>query len=97
MLFCCGGVLYIRRLKSLPVSWGYDACRIGLCAFFIMFSINIPYPVVGLPISTWVMAPTKRPSCTIGLPDRCVVNKGQQLFVKMEYVKVPIGYPWGLR
>ena len=48
-----------------------------------IFSINIPYPVVGSPMRTWVTAPTSRPSCTMGLPDRCVVNKGQQIFKKI--------------
>ena len=43
-----------------------------------MFSTKMPYPTVGLLMRTWVMAPTSLPSCKMGEPDRCVVNKGQQ-------------------
>jgi len=47
-------------------------------AAFSIFSINMPYPVVGSLTRTWVSAPTSLPPRMIGLPDTSVVNKGQQ-------------------
>ena len=41
-----------------------------------IFSMKMPYPVVGFPISTCVTAPTRLPFWIMGLPDRSVVNKG---------------------
>ena len=45
---------------------------------FSIFSINIPYPSVGLATITWVTAPTSLPLWTMGLPLMSVVKKGQQ-------------------
>jgi hypothetical protein len=56
----------------------YDAFAIGIFAAFNMFSINIPYPVVGSFIKTCATAPMSLPFWTMGLPLRRVVNKGQQ-------------------
>ena len=36
-----------RGRLSLQYRVGYDAFAMGICAAFSMFSINIPYPVVG--------------------------------------------------
>ena len=60
----------------------YDAFAIGIFAAFNMFSINIPYPLVGSLISTWVTAPTSLPFWIMGLPDMSVVNKGQHFLTK---------------
>ena len=61
-----------------PAFLRYATVCIGICAAFSMFSINIPYPVVGSFTRTWVTAPTSFPSWMIGEPDRSVVKKGQQ-------------------
>ena len=37
--------------------------------FASIFSMKIPYPVVGSPMRTCVTAPTRRPFCRIGEPD----------------------------
>ena len=57
----------------------YDALAIGICAALSIFSINIPYPVVGSFIITCVTAPTSLPFWMMGEPLRSVVNKGQQI------------------
>lgn len=46
-----------------------------------IFSIKIPYPLVGSFTKTWVTAPINFPFCKIGLPDTTVVNMGQQIFI----------------
>ena len=61
-----------------------------ICSFIVsschaaasnIFSINIPYPVVGSFTSTWVTAPTSFPSCIIGEPDMLMSSGGQKNFV----------------
>ena len=61
-----------------------------ICSFIVsschaaasnIFSINIPYPVVGSFTSTWVTAPTSFPSCIIGEPDTSVSSREQKTFV----------------
>ena len=52
-----------------PVLPRYDALAMGICAAFSIFSINIPYPVVGSLMRTWVTAPTSLPFWMMGLPD----------------------------
>ena len=44
-----------------------------------IFSINIPYPLVGLFTKTCVIAPTNFPFWIIGLPLTSVVNRGEQI------------------
>ena len=44
-----------------PVLLLYDAFAIGIFAALSIFSINIPYPVVGSFTITWVTAPTSLP------------------------------------
>ena len=41
---------------------------------FSIFSIKIPYPVVGSPMRTWVTAPTSLPFWMMGEPDTSVVK-----------------------
>ena len=64
--------------NDIALCFCYDAFAMGIFAAFIIFSMKIPYPVVGSLIMTWVTAPMSLPSWMIGEPDRCVVNKGQQ-------------------
>ena len=52
----------------------YDAFAIGIFAAFSIFSMKIPYPVVGSLIKTWVIAPTSLPFWMIGLPLSSVVK-----------------------
>jgi len=47
-----------------------------------IFSMNIPYPLVGSFTKTCVTAPTIRPFCRMGEPDTTVVNMGQQILWK---------------
>ena len=48
--------------KPLPYDlFGYDAFAIGISAAFSIFSMKIPYPVVGSLMRTWVTAPTSLP------------------------------------
>lgn len=47
-----------------------------------IFSMNIPYPLVGSFTNTWVTAPTILPFWIIGLPDMSVVNERQQNSLK---------------
>ena len=56
----------------------YAAFCLGICAAFNIFSMKIPYPVVGSLMRTCVTAPTSLPFWIIGLPDTSVVNIGQQ-------------------
>ena len=60
----------------------YAAFCIGASAAESIFSMKIPYPAVGSFTITRVTAPTSFPSWMIGLPDRCVVNKGQHFLTK---------------
>ena len=60
----------------------YAAFAIGICAAASIFSMKIPYPVVGSLISTCVTAPTSLPFWMTGEPDRCVVKKGQHFLTK---------------
>ena len=53
-----------------------------------IFSMKMPYPVVGSFIKTCVTAPTSLPFWMMGLPLRCVVNKGQQF---LEFYMILIG------
>ena len=53
---------------------GYDAFAMGIFAAFSIFSMKIPYPVVGSLIKTWVIAPTSLPFWMIGLPLSSVVK-----------------------
>ena len=46
-----------------------------------MFSIKMPYPVVGSLTRTGVTAPTNFPSCIIGEPDTLMSSRGQKNFV----------------
>ena len=46
-----------------------------------MFSMKMPYPVVGSLTRTWVTAPTSFPSCIIGEPDTLMSSRGQKNFV----------------
>ena len=46
-----------------------------------IFSIKMPYPVVGSLTRTWVTAPMSLPSCIIGELDTSVSSKGQRIFV----------------
>ena len=55
----------------------YDARACGICAAFSIFSMKMPYPVVGSLIITCVTAPTSFPFWIMGEPDTSVVNKGQ--------------------
>ena len=71
-----------RAKRRWNLGRAYDAFAIGICAAFSMFSINIPYPVVGSLIKTCVTAPTSLPFWIIGEPDRSVVNKGQHFLTK---------------
>jgi len=59
----------------------YDAFARGISAAFNIFSINIPYPLVGSFTSTWVTAPTSFPFWTMGEPLTGVVKKGQQFYI----------------
>ena len=47
-----------------------------------MFSIKIPYPLVGSFTKTCVTAPTSFPFWIIGLPLTSDVNMGQQIFLE---------------
>ena len=60
----------------------YAAVSNGLAILESIFSMKMPYPVVGSLIITWVTAPTRRPSCTKGLPLRSAVNKGQHILTE---------------
>ena len=60
----------------------------GASAAESIFSINIPYPVVGSFTITWVTEPTSFPSWMIGEPDTSVVKKGQQF---LEFYMILIG------
>ena len=61
--------------------------RHTLCAFLLyaaasnIFSIKMPYPVVGSFTRTWVTAPTSLPSWMMGLPDTQMSSRGQKNFV----------------
>ena len=61
-----------------PVLLLYDAFAIGIFAAFNIFSIKIPYPVVGSFMRTCVTAPTSLPFWIIGEPLTSVFKKGQQ-------------------
>ena len=50
-----------RAKRRWNLGQTYAAFGIGICAAFSIFSIKIPYPVVGSLISTWVTAPTSFP------------------------------------
>ena len=52
----------------------YDAFAIGICAEFSIFSMKMPYPVVGSLIRTCVTAPTSLPFWMMGEPDTSVVK-----------------------
>ena len=77
-----------RGRLSLRFERGYAALCIGIFAAFSIFSINIPYPVVGSFIRTCVTAPTSLPFWMMGEPDTSVVNKGQHFLTKNSQ-KVP--------
>ena len=59
---------YHRVIKSQEIGavndrpYSYDAAS-------SIFSMNIPYPLVGSLTRTWVTAPTSLPFCKIGLPN----------------------------
>ncbi len=55
----------------------------GIFAAFNIFSMKMPYPVVGSLMRTCVTAPTSLPFWIIGEPDRCVVKKGQQNLIEI--------------
>jgi len=67
------------RSKNAPTKYHYDAFAMGIFAAFNIFSMKIPYPVVGSLIRTCVTAPTSLPFWMMGLPLTSVVKKGQQL------------------
>ena len=52
----------------------YDAFAKGICTAVSIFSIKIPYPVVGSLISTWVTAPTSLPFWMMGEPLTSVIK-----------------------
>ena len=72
--------------RQYPIPFGgilphfYDS---GTAMLASIFSMNIPYPVVGALIKTWVTAPMSLPSWIRGEPDRSVVKKGQQFYKKI--------------
>lgn len=47
-----------------------------------MFSMKIPYPVVGSLTKTWVTAPISFPSCIRGLPLTLMSSRGQKKFAE---------------
>jgi len=47
-----------------------------------IFSMKIPYPVVGSLTRTWVTAPTSLPSWIIGLPLTLMSSRGQKKFAE---------------
>ena len=57
----------IRKSNIIPSDrfdiafFRYDALTMGIFAAFNIFSMNIPYPVVGSLMRTWVTAPTILP------------------------------------
>ena len=51
----------------------------------IIFSINIPYPLLASCTNTWVTAPASFPSCIIGLPLTSKSSKGQQFYSLFSY------------
>ena len=55
--------------------------RLNYAAASSMFSMKMPYPVVGSLTRTWVTAPTSLPSWIIGLPDTLMSSVGQKNFV----------------
>ena len=63
--------------------WGFDAFDIAIHAVaFSIFSMKIPYPLVGSFTITCVTAPTILPFWMIGEPDTSAVNKGQHFLTK---------------
>ena len=58
-----------------------EGCPYIYAAAFNIFSIKIPYPIVGSFTNTWVTAPTIFPSCMIGLPLTLMSSRGQKNFV----------------
>ena len=57
----------------------YAAVSNGLAILESIFSMKMPYPVVGSLIITWVTAPMSLPFRIRGLPLRCAFNQGQAL------------------
>ena len=60
-----------------------------------IFSINIPYPLVGSFTSTCVTAPISLPFWIMGEPLTSVVNRGQQISFKIDIFKLYIFYSAG--
>ena len=56
--------------------------RASYAAASSIFSMKIPYPVVGSLTRTWVTAPTSLPSCIIGEPDTLMSSRGQKKFAE---------------
>ena len=54
---------------SLPPPWGPPTVGAAVSAWASIFSIKMPYPLVGSSIITWVTAPTSCPPWRIGEPD----------------------------
>ena len=83
-------IFHYSLVKRLHYSFFifYDARACGIFAAFNIFSINIPYPVVGSFIITCVTAPTSLPFWMMGLPLTSVVNIGQQF---LEFYMILIG------
>ena len=69
-----------KFVKSLPRVTLWQGLDDLYAAASNMFSIKIPYPVVGSLTRTWVTAPTSFPSCIIGEPDTLMSSKGQRNF-----------------
>ena len=66
----------MQRKQSISINLNYF-----YAAASNMFSIKMPYPVVGSLTRTWVTAPMSLPSCIIGEPDTLMSSKGQKNFV----------------
>ena len=71
-----------RAMRRWNLGRIYDTRATGICTEVSIFSIKMPYPVVGSLISTWVTAPTSLSFWMMGEPDTSVVKKGQQNLTK---------------
>ena len=63
-------------------------CQIVYPAASNIFSINIPYPLVGSLTRTCVTAPTNFPFCTIGDPDTNHCHYGQQFLDAKAQIRI---------
>ena len=69
-------------LFLLPLSLIDHTEKVFYAAASNIFSIKMPYPVVGSFTSTWVTAPMSLPSWMIGEPDTLMSSRGQKKFAE---------------